>query len=291
MSLRPARPRRAGTRDDRPAGRGSTRGKGTRRSLRPLTPARAGGLLGMLAAGLLLRLVTSSTAFALDHVDQPSLQWTAAEAIASSVQVPTGANVFEIEVGPIERRIAALPGIASARVSVALPATLVVSVVEREAILAWRVGDTVYLVDRDGVLFAATDAAGADAAALPIVVDARVASPFTLAVGTTLDPVDFDVATRLAALTPAQIGSTATRLEVRITDTDGFLIRGYPTTWAAVFGFYSPSLRSTDIIPGQVQLLKSLLADREAAVDRIILADPRNGTYTLIATPKPTKKP
>ncbi len=245
----------------------------------------------MLAAGLLLRLVTSSSAFALDRVDQPSLQWTAGDAVLAAIAVQPGTNVFGIEVGPIEARLAALPGIAAARVSVALPATLAVAIVEREAILAWRVGAAAYLVDRDGVLFATTDAAGADAANLPAVLDERVASPLSLAVGASLDPTDFDVATRLAALTPVEVGSVTTRLEVRVTDTDGFVVEPTVPSWMAVFGFYSPSLRSADLIPGQVQLLRSLLADREPMVERIILAGARNGTYTLKPTPAPTRKP
>jgi hypothetical protein len=245
----------------------------------------------MLAAGLLLRLVTSSSAFGLGRVDQPSLHWTAGDAVLANVGVAPGTNVFGIEIGPIETRLAALPGIASAHVSVALPATLVLSIVEREAILAWRVGAAEYLVDRDGVVFATTDTASADAAKLPTVIDERVAAPFTLAIGARLDPVDLDVATRLAALTPADIGSVTTSLEVRVTDTDGFVLRPTASSWTAVFGFYSPALRSTDLIPGQVQLLRSLLADREPLVERIILADDRNGTYTLKPTPKPTRKP
>ena len=278
-------------RADRARDRGVERSGPRPRTLRLLTPARAGGLLGLLAAGLLLRLVTSSTSFGLERVEQPDLRWTTADAVLSTVALAPGTNVFGIAVAPIEARLATLPGIASAHVSVALPGSLVVSIVEREAILAWRVGDTVYLVDRDGALFATTDAAGAAAAKLPVVVDGRVASPLTLAVGVRLDPVDLDVSTRLAALTPADIGSAASRLDVRITDTDGYVIRAAPTGWSAVFGFYSPSLRSTDLIPGQVQLLRSLLASREATAGTIILADDRNGTYTEKATPKPTKKP
>ena len=243
----------------------------------------------MLAAGLLLRFVLSSAVFAVGPVDAPSLRWTSREDLVASVGIPAGTNVFGIEVAPIEARLAAIPGVASARVSVALPGSLVVSIVEREAILAWQVGDTVYLVDRAGALFATSDAAGAAAASLPVVVDDRVASPLTLAVGASLDPVDLDVSTRLAALTPADIGSAASHLEVRVTDTDGYVIGPEPAGWAAVFGFYSPSLRATDLIPGQVQLLRSLLATRESTVDRIILADDRNGTYTLRPTPKPTR--
>lgn len=245
----------------------------------------------MLVAGLVLRLVTGSSAFGLERVDQPSLHWTADDAILANVAVPLGTNVFGIAVGPIESRLAALPGIASAHVTVALPATLAVAIVERMPILAWHVGDATYLVDRDGVIFATTDAAGAAAANVPTITDERVASPFSVTVGSSLDAVDLDVATRLAALVPADIGSSAARLEIRVTDADGYVVRGDTTTWVAVFGFYSPSLRSADLIPGQVQLLRSLLAGRESTVDRVILADDRNGTYTVKQTPKPTKQP
>ena len=49
--------------------------------------------------------------------------------------------------------------------------------------------------------------------------------------------------------------------------------------WVAVFGVYTPSIRTPDLIPGQVRLLRSFLAGRELPVKRIILADDRNGTY------------
>ena len=68
-----------------------------------------------------------------------------------------------------------------------------------------------------------------------------------------------------------------------------------------MFGFYTPTLRTTDLIPGQVRLLRSLLYGREAKVGRIILADDRSGTYiprgsapssaTPEATPEPTTRP
>ena len=45
-----------------------------------------------------------------------------------------------------------------------------------------------------------------------------------------------------------------------------------------MFGFYTPTLRTTDLIPGQVRLLRSMLAGREDDVLRVILADDRSGT-------------
>ena len=67
--------------------------------------------------------------------------------------------------------------------------------------------------------------------------------------------------------------------------------RRRPKGWSAVFGFYTPSLRTTELIPGQVRLLRSLLVGREQLVDRVILASETDGTYTPRATPKPSPKP
>ena len=41
------------------------------------------------------------------------------------------------------------------------------------------------------------------------------------------------------------------------------MLRGDPDGWNAIFGFYTPTLRTTDLVPGQVRLLRSLLADDE----------------------------
>ena len=106
-------------------------------------------------------------------------------------------------------------------------------------------------------------------------------------VGTRLDPQDVDAATRLASLVPADVGSAAKALQIRVTDENGFVIRADPQGWLAIFGFYTPSLRTTDLIPGQVRLLRSLLIGREPLVDRVILASDTDGTYV----PKPTPKP
>jgi hypothetical protein len=54
-----------------------------------------------------------------------------------------------------------------------------------------------------------------------------------------------------------------------------------------VFGFYSPATRPTEMIPGQVRLLRSLLAGREATVGRIVLASETDGTYVPKRTPNP----
>jgi hypothetical protein len=114
-----------------------------------------------------------------------------------------------------------------------------------------------------------------------------------LDVGKSLDPVDLDAATRLASLVPADVGSSAVSLGVSVTDANGFVVATRPGGWSAVFGFYTPSLRTTSMIPDQVRLLRSLLVGREPEVQRVILASGTDGTYTPRATPpaSPSPKP
>jgi len=286
-----ARPPRRRGRDDRGSSEGRTardgrRRHGSRRPLRLLSPARAGGLFGLLIAGLLLRLATTSSVFALDRVDAPKLHWTSADAIQAAVGLPLGVNVFEVDTAPIEARLRALPAVASASVRIGLPTSLVVQVAERDPILAWRVGDTTFLVDREGRLFATIAPGDVAALGVPVVADDRVASPLDLTVGGSLDPVDRDVAASLGSLVPGDIGSAASRLTIEVNDDDGYVLRGAGQPWRAVFGIYTSSVRPPSLIPGQVRLLRSLLLTGEGTFARIVLADPTNGTYTPRATPK-----
>jgi hypothetical protein len=78
-----------------------------------------------------------------------------------------------------------------------------------------------------------------------------------------------------------------------VTDANGFSLETRPKGWSAVFGFYTPSLRTTELIPEQVRLLRSLLFGREQLVDKVTLASGTDGTYTPRATSstKPSTAP
>ena len=257
-----------------------------RRPGRIITPARAAALLGMLAAGFGLTFVTGPTAFALTRVDVPPLTWTTPEVVREALQLPEGGNVFELDTAPLAAALRALPAVASAEVSVALPdAVVVVHIDERQPVLAWQVGATRYIADREGEIFATAMTTAPLPAGVAVIEDLRTSGTATLAIGARLDAVDLDVATRLGSLGPADVGSTAERLRVRIDDADGFVVSA-SGGWTAVFGFYSPATRSVEMIPGQVRLLRSLLLDRESSTRRIVLASTTDGTYV----PRPTQK-
>lgn len=248
-----------------------------------LTPARAAAVLGILASIGSIYGLASTSAFSFSRAEIPNLRWTPREAVEAAIGVPAGTNLFRLSVAPIEERLRDLPSVADASVAVSLPDTLVVAVTEREAILVWSVGESGFLVDREGVLFARTEPGTTADDGLAIIADSRPAST-SLAVGDALDPIDLDAATRLGALVPADVGSVADSLVVTVSEAQGFVIGTSPASWVAVFGLYTPSLRTPALVPGQVRLLRSLLDGRESTIAQVILADAENGTFI----PKPT---
>jgi hypothetical protein len=258
---------------------------------------RAAALLVLLAAVAGLYGLAASSAFSVHKTDITGVTWTPRDEILAALAIPPGQNLFTVNAEGLARRLDGIPAVRAVHVTVSLPDELTVAVTERQPLVIWEASGHRYLVDETGLLFAELGGAPPDASAkLPVIADER-ASAQPLAVGSTLDPVTLDAALRLGSLVPADVGSTATGLAIKVDDADGFTVSSVPEGWDAVFGFFTPTLRTTDLIPGQVRLLKSLIYGREAKAGRIILADERSGTYlprgsaAPIATPKPTPKP
>lgn len=267
------------------------RSRPVRRASAGLSPVRAGALLAMLVSAAAIYGVANSTAFAYEHLRIDGADVTDTSAIEAALAEARGDNLFTLRTGPLRAAIASLPTVRSAAVSVRLPDTLIVRLDEREPILVWKVGTRRFLVDTDGNLFGELGETPSPVAAdLPVVEDRRATSA-GLATGAQIDPVDLDAATRLASIVPDDVGSDAAELHVQVTDQSGFVIRAPGRPWAAVFGFYTPTLRTPALIPGQVRLLRSLLLGREETVDRVILASETDGTYIPRPTPTPSPGP
>jgi hypothetical protein len=273
-----------------------------RRASAGLTPIRAAAVLAMLISAGAMYGLASTSAFGFERLEVIGATMTSEDAIRAALQVDDGANLVGLATEPIAARLRELPSVREVDVSVGLPDALRVSVEERRPLIVWAVGERRFAVDETGLLFAevATDPTAATQAT-PVIVDERARSAgfagderrwsVGLAVGSVLDPVDLDAATRLGSLTPGQVGSHATSLRVRVTDDRGFTISSGKSGWVAVFGFYGPTQRTPALIPGQVQLLGGLLTGREDTVQTVILADDREGTYILKPTPRPSATP
>lgn len=258
-----------------------------RRASARLTVARAGAALAMLASAGAIYGVGASAAFDYAALRVEGAIYTESRAAEAALAGARGENLFRLSTEPLETALEALPTVEQASVAVQLPDTLVVSLRERVPVLAWRVGARLYLADSTGRLFGRLgDDPPEEAAGLPVIDDRRAASA-GLSVGSRLTPEDIDAATRLASIVPGDVGSEARTLTVRVTDENGFVVRASPQGWMAIFGFYTPSLRTPGIIPGQVRLLRSLLIGREPLIARVVLATETDGTYTPRATPRP----
>ena len=248
------------------------------------SPARAAALLAMIASLLALYGLTTAPALAVTRIEVSPLTWTDHDELVRWLRLDPGINAFQLPTDHLAERLEEIPTVADARVEVRLPDTLAVTVTERQPILAWRVGDVTFLVDREGMLFALASNVGGSVAGLPTILDGRSGSTAILGIGTRIDPTDLDVATRLASLKPDDVGSGADGLVVRISDADGFVVTTTPASWTAVFGPYSPVLRSPELIPGQVRLLRSMLFGKETRLLRITLADETHGTVVPLAS-------
>jgi POTRA domain, FtsQ-type len=290
---------RAGTRR-----RSARRGPDIRRASAGMNRTRSLALLVLIASGLALYGLSASPAFGYRRMDIVGASSTSVSTIRSELAVDAGVNLFRLSTDGMADRLAALPTVAGASIEIQLPDTLRVRLIERQPVLVWQVGDRRLLVDATGVAFAeATDTSG-----LPVIDDRRVpvglpddrrgddasqgpvALPPSLAVGDTIDPIDFDAATRLGSLRPADVGSGSAGLHVSIDDDHGFSVDTGTDGWSAVFGFYTPTIRKAELIPGQVRLLRSLLAGREETIATIVLADDREGTFTPKASPSAGSK-
>jgi len=267
------------------------RSRPVRRASNRITPTRVAAAFIVALVVLAIYGITSSSAFDYARLRVDGASLTKGGDVEATLAGVRGQNLFRLETRPLEDAIEELPTVARARVGVELPDTIAVRIDEREPILVWAVGDQRFLVDSTGRLFAAFPSDPPPSAAdLPVVDDRRAASG-AFAVGSTLDPVDLDAATRLGSLVPNDVGSEADHLAVVLTDENGYVVKPKPGGWSAVFGFFTPTLRPPGIIPGQVRLLRSLLIGREPIVDRIILANETDGTYTVKPTPKPSSSP
>jgi cell division septal protein FtsQ len=267
------------------------RARSVRRASAGLSPVRAGAILAMLVSSAAIYGVGQATTFEYTAEVVEGATFTEEAAIVTALEAARGANLFTLVTRPLEDEVRMIPTVRSADVSVRLPSTLVVRIRERTAILVWRIGARRYLVDTDGRVFAKVPEEPPPATAqLPVIEDRRAAM-VDLVVGSTLDRVDLDAATRLGSLKPADVGSAAEALLVFISDANGFTIRTRPASWQAVFGFYTPTLRTPELVPGQVRLLRSLLIGREPRIDKIILASGSDGTFTEKASPSPGASP
>jgi len=200
-------------------------------------------------------------------------------------------NIFQVHTAGIRRALLDLPSVAQAQVMVALPNEMTVTVTERVPVFAIAATDGTYLIDETGVVLQRLGVGEPLPGGLPVIHDDRQTWAPSLVVGSRLDGVDLAALLQLGALTPTEIGSHAAGLTISADDDNGYVVSPTGGGWRAIFGHYTPNLRPPDMIAGQVQCLRSLLAQGEATIKTIYLSplEDRCGTFVprASATPAP----
>lgn len=252
-----------------------------------------------MAAFLLPPVAARANLTTVGHISVVGTLLLDPDAVVAAANIPVGSSLLAVNLRAAEEAVAALPLVASVRVSAGLPDGIQIRVREKSLLLRWQIGDLVYAITESGELLGDTTrlnlapTAAAALAAAPLLYDDREGSPL-LAVGQ-LTATELDVATRLASLTSEDLGTGATALTLRLLSDFGFVVQatGPSIEWNAVFGIYSATIRPTSMIPGQVRLLRSLLAGRETRLGWVILADDQAGTYTAkgVRPPSPSMSP
>ncbi len=202
-------------------------------------------------------------------------------------------NVVRLRTSDMASAMMSFPALADAQVTTALPNTVTIDLSERVPVFALQRDGSLYLVDAGGLVLAVADPAQASALGLPLVDDTRTQAVSAVDVGGQIDPIDLAAILQLGALTPADLDSAAASLALAVGDDEGFVLVAQPSGWRAIFGMYTPNLRPTDLIPRQVQCLRSLLGAGERDVSTIYLAplDERCGTYVPVETARNTPAP
>jgi POTRA domain, FtsQ-type len=268
------------------------RAKSPSRASSGISWTRVVGALALVAVSGFLYWLTVAEEFAVDPatITIEGARYTDVEEIRARLDMPGAAqpNIFRVATGDIQARIEELPPVLTAQVVATLPDRVGVVIHERAPILTWQVAADSSLVDVEGVLFAGVDPADGEG---PSISDQRAADA-GMSVGSRLDPDDLEIVRLLGALVPADLDSAARELRVSVDDESGWVVTA-PGRWRAVFGFYTPDLRTSELIPEQVQCLRSLLADREDEVGEVVLsvgAD-RCGTYLPAGPPAASGRP
>jgi cell division septal protein FtsQ len=210
-------------------------------------------------------------------------RYTEARELDRALSGLDGTAILMVDASGIAEELEQLPAVARARVEAVLPDAVRVTIVEKTPTFVWQTIAVRLLGVADGTLIGQVSL-GADMspelAALPRVEDQRAASR-NIIVGDRIDAPTLAAALRLSAVEPAQLGSAATDLDVRLTDDDGFLLVSAQPAWEADFGFYpdadsGPSGTLDERVEAQVAAVRTLFRfEGEPKISWVDARDPR----------------
>ncbi|MEX0626331.1 MAG: FtsQ-type POTRA domain-containing protein [Chloroflexota bacterium] len=242
----------------------------------------AAGVLTAVLIGGLLALINGPW-LRVARVAWAGERYTPATQVQRALASLDGMALLTIDATAVAAKLERLPAISRATVEAVLPDAVNVRIVEKVAAFVWQTSSVRLIGDADGTLIGQAALNGelpADLAALPLIDDSRVASR-RMIVGDRIDSSTLAAALRLSEVEPAELGSTAADLDLRLTDDDGFLLVSDQPSWQADFGFYPDSDSGQpgalqERVEAQVSAVRTLFSfEGEATVGWVDARDPR----------------
>ncbi len=239
----------------------------------------AGLLFAALLAGFVILL--NGPWLRVERVAFAGQQLTTEQQLSDATATLHGASLLMLDSDQVVERLRSLPAVANARVEPRLLDEVQVTVIEKQPAFIWRTPTALLVGARDGTLLAAKpvdDALPAGLRSLPLVDDRRQL-PKALAVGDVVAPGMVDTALRLIRIDPARLGSSATRLSLRIDAEHGFLLVSGKPAWQIAFGLYgldpTEDQPQDGLIEQQVTAVRTLFATHpEASVSWVDARNP-----------------
>lgn len=235
-----------------------------RRVLAALGAGATGAILVVLLNGPWLRV--SEVGYEGDH-------YTDVGDLTSVLAHARGVSLLAVDTTALAAALERLPAVADASVTALLPGRVEATVVEHMPSFVWKTSTARLLGAGDGTLFAALPLDGPlprALRALPVIDDQRRRARL-ITVGDVIPAGFVGVASRLATIDAAALGSSATAMTVRLDDTYGFqLIAGDPG-WRIAFGFYDADPEEPDAD------LVARVEDQVTAVRTLFATEPETG--------------
>jgi cell division septal protein FtsQ len=241
-----------------------------RRRLRPRLPSAGRTVAALLFAGLLagFMVVLNGPWLRVERIAFAGQQLTSERQLNDATAALLGASLLSLDSAKVVERLRTLPAVADARVEPRLLDEVKVTVTEKQPSFVWRTPKALLVGARDGTLLAAKPVDGtlpAELQGLPLVDDRRQA--VSLAVGDVMPPGMVETALRLIRIEPARLGSSATRLSLRIDAEHGFMLVSSKPAWQIAFGLYG-------LDPTEDQPQDGRIEEQVAAVRTLFAAHP-----------------
>jgi cell division protein FtsQ len=112
----------------------------------------------VVVGALIVWLVAFSSLFGVRTVKVAGLQNLTSAQVIAAAGMSHGTPLVRLDVGAVQRRVEAMPDVASAHVSTSFPSTVSITVTERVAVGAIKVGGGYVLVDKTGDQYRTTTA-------------------------------------------------------------------------------------------------------------------------------------